>query len=395
MSLAILPEYRAFRAPSGKICLTKKLIEGMKLYVEFWQAPVHLYLEEATHRSSNLDEIEVDPAELPFGCEIVSFMDEKLGERLAGHDLVMGSTSHRQNHLSGVFRALGIPFVYVTEYSLKTRLQMISADTKNLLVRWRRFLWAMKQEKRQQAAIRIASGVQCNGTPTYEPYRRINDHCLLYFDTRSADSLLATESEVRERTAHLLAGRPLRLLFSGRFIPMKGADHLVPVADELRALNVPFHMTICGDGVLKDSMAAEISRRGLSSHVTLAGVLDYNTELVPFTKYNTDLFVCCHQTGDPSCTYVETMACGVPMVGYANEAFRGLVETCGTNWAIPVSRPKPLAAEIARLNTNRHALVEASFKALDFARQHTFERTYQARIAHLRGVLNQAALAVV
>jgi glycosyltransferase involved in cell wall biosynthesis len=167
---------------------------------------------------------------------------------------------------------------------------------------------------------------------------------------------------------------------------MKGADRLLDVARELKRLGIQFEMFICGDGDLKEKMQREIVATRLSDRVKMMGVLDFKTELIPFAKANVDLFVCCHPQGDPSCTYLETMSCGVPIVGYANEAFEGVVKYSQAGWLIPMDRPKLMAQQVADLSHNRHSIQAMSLKALEFARQHTFEKTWEARISHLKRV---------
>ena len=384
MSLAILPAMPAGSGSNGTIRLTQKFIDGMNLYAEYWPGRVVAYFEKSDSRSSNLDEVDVNPADLRFGCEIVSYTDPKMRELLAKHEVVLGSTgAYRQYHLAALCRSLGVPFLFNSEFSFNTNWQIICAGTKNPILRLRRLWWSMNQERRLRQAIRVASGIQCNGTPTYDEYSQLNSRRLLFFDTRVQESMLVTEDELSKRTASLLKGEPLRLIFSGRLIPMKGADDLIRVAEALRKLGVPFHLTICGDGTLRESIRADIPQRGLSDFVTYAGVLEFKSELIPLTKQKTDLFLCCHRTGDPSGTYSETMACGVPIIGYANEAFQGIVRESGTGWVVPMNRPDRMAAEIARLNSDRRALVEAAYKSLEFARAHTFERTFRARIEHL------------
>jgi colanic acid/amylovoran biosynthesis glycosyltransferase len=384
MSLAILPALAAGSGANGNVRLTQKFIDGMNLYAEYWPGRVVAYLERNDDRSSNLDEVDVNPSDLSFGYEIVSYTDPKMGELLAKHEAVLGSTdAYRQIPLADLCRSLGVPFLFTSEYSFNTKWQIICAGTNNPVRRLRRLWWSMNQERRLRQAIRIASGIQCNGTPTYDDYSKLNSRRLLFFDTRVAESMLVTEDELSERTASLLKGEPLRLMFSGRLIPMKGADDLIRVAEALRRLGVRFHLTICGNGTLTDSIRADIARRGLSDFVSYAGVLDFKRELVPMTKQKVDLFLCCHRSGDPSCTYTETMACGVPIIGYANEAFQGIVRESGTGWAVSMNRPDRMAAEIARLNSDRRALAEAAHKSLEFARAHTFERTFRARIDHL------------
>ena len=119
---------------------------------------------------------------------------------------------------------------------------------------------------------------------------------------------------------------------------------------------------------------------------SFAGRLDFEKELLPFILWQSDVdvFVCCHRQGDPSCTYLETMSCGVPIVGYANEAFAGFVARSGAGWTSPLNRPRALAAKIAQLAAHPEDIREHAFRSLAFAREHTFEETFAARIAHLR-----------
>jgi glycosyltransferase involved in cell wall biosynthesis len=100
-----------------------------------------------------------------------------------------------------------------------------------------------------------------------------------------------------------------------------------------------------------------------------------------------DLFVCCHRQGDPSCTYLETLSAGVPIVGYANEAFEGLVRLGKFGWTVPMNDPARLADEIARLDRSRAELGSAARAAIEFARQHSFEATFQRRVDHLAAVV--------
>ena len=199
----------------------------------------------------------------------ISFDDPGLGRVLAGAKVILGSVSYHQNQLSSLCRSIGVPCVYVSEYSLKTRCQIVRADTRNPLLCLRRIWWQCNQERRFRRAIRLASGIQCNGTPTFEVYRAINPRPLLFFDTRTSEEMLASEQELKERTDSLLRGSPMRLLFSGRLDLMKGADHLVRVASDLRRLGVPFDFTICGGGSLEQQIRSDIDRLGLGGNVRL------------------------------------------------------------------------------------------------------------------------------
>ena len=125
----------------------------------------------------------------------------------------------------------------------------------------------------------------------------------------------------------------------------------------------------------------------------MKGVLEFKEELLPFVKNQIDLFVCCHIQGDPSCTYLETLSCGVPIVGYANEAFMGVIEASSTGWATKMNRPDLLALKIAELDSHRELLVQHSKKSLSFAALHTFEKTFQNRISHLQNIADHRKIA--
>jgi colanic acid/amylovoran biosynthesis glycosyltransferase len=383
-ALVVLPAARARLTPNALI-LSQKFINGMRKYVEYWDGPVVALMEPTGEATSMFDDVEVDTASLPFHVHVVSFDDPKLDELLTGCRLVLGSLSHRQNQLGMLCRSLGVPCIYVAEYSLEARLQVIRSEVRNPIISLRRQWWEYNQERRQRAGIRLSAGIQCNGTPTFEAYRSISRSPLLFFDTRMTEDMAITKEELAARTEALKRGDPLRLIFSGRLIRMKGADHLLQVALELRRLGgVPFSMTICGGGELETSIRADIQRLGLSDCVKLAGILDFKTELVSLTKRGTDLFICCHRTGDPSGTYLDVMLCGVPIVGYDNEAFRGIARESSVGWLVPINQPKLLAERIAKLGKDRMELLDASYQALEFGIRHTFERTFRARVEHMR-----------
>lgn len=389
-SLVVAPSLTASTDRQGKVRLTGKFISGMQAYVDFWAGPVTVLIESDQNvNSGNLDDVWVRPDELPFQTVVTRFDSELARKTMIGAGVVMGGPDHRMSHAASTCANAGIPFLMVTEYSLKTRLQIVDADRPVFWRRWRRRHWETGQEKATIASIRQAAGLQCNGTPTFEAYRELNANTLLYFDSRVAQDMIPSEPGLASRSLQFNAQRPLRLAFSGRLSPMKGADHLVRVAASLRQQGVPFRFDIYGDGPLVPSMAEEIRSLGLEKEVVLGGVLDFATELMPRMRQEIDLFVCCHRQGDPSCTYLETWACGVPIVGYDNEAFTGLLRICRAGHAVPMDDWQGLAKAIARLSQTPEELINLAREGMSFAKNHTFESEFQARIDHAKRLLDQ------
>jgi colanic acid/amylovoran biosynthesis glycosyltransferase len=381
--LVLLPPLPARRYVDGRVGMTRKFLAGVEEYLRHWRGPVRVVMEPSGQGGTQLDEVAITPAALPFELRLVPF-GEDLTPHLRGASVVVAFTSHRQNRLTSLCKRLGVPSVYVTEYTLRTRWQIARAETPNPLRLARRCAWEAAQEHRQRQAIAGASGLQCNGTPTYTAYRALNPRPLLYFDTRTREDMLIPQHALHRRLMRMRSGRPLRLAFSGRLEAMKGAQYLPAVAAALRRQGIDFELSIAGGGRLESHVRREIRRQGLQRHVRLLGVLDFAQELLPWMQREVDLFVCPHVQGDPSCTYLETLACGVPVVGFANEALAGLATIEDVAWTARMADVNRVADLLGRLDHHRDAIEAASLRARRLAGEHTFEATFARRVDHLR-----------
>jgi colanic acid/amylovoran biosynthesis glycosyltransferase len=305
--------------------------------------------------------------------------------------VVLGGPFATLRGLSAACRARGVPCVYNTEYSLTTRVQIVQSSVKNPLRKLRKFVWEVTEEYwHLRNELRLADGVQCNGTPTFEAYKQLTPSPLLYFDNRVTADEVVSDVDLARANQRRCAGGQLRLAFSGRLNAMKGAGDLVSLAAALRDRGVAFQLDIFGSGPLEEQLRQRTAQQGLAGMVKLEGVLDFHGELLPRLRETVDLFVCCHVQGDPSCTYLETMSAGVPIVGYSNEAFAGLCAQAPIGWATPLRDVDALADEIARLADARAELARHAEAAVAFAREHAFERTFRRRVAHLREVAERA-----
>jgi colanic acid/amylovoran biosynthesis glycosyltransferase len=372
-----------------RIVLTQKFVDGVLLFRKLWEGPVLHICKPATTLSDNLDNIEVNLREPEFETVCCDLSESSLARVIPSKAVVLVSVGEQFNHVSRVCRARSIPCVYIAEYSLQTRLQIVEEYQSNIV----RGLWSkgrqIRQEFAQKRAIAIADGTQCNGVPTYEAYKDLNASPFLFFDNRIEADMLTTGPDIARKAAWRRANGKLRLAFSGRLNLMKGVDDLPRVGAHLKQMGIPFEMVICGDGDYRSRLEREIARLGLEREVVLKGILEFKSELIPFISRNTDLFVCCHRQGDPSCTYLETMACGVPIVGYDNDAFAGLHRHSDTGWPTPMGRADLVAEKIRQLHDAPEELDRGARAALEFASDHTFEQTFRRRIEHLENVVNK------
>ncbi len=364
----------------------RKFYDGLAYYIGAWAGRVRCVARRSTAALPAFGAVHVSAADLP--CELV-LLDGNTPAgpaHLAGTAVVMAAADdHTQLHLGALCRAMGIRCVYVIEMIPETRHQMNRLEAPNTLVRWRRGLFLRQAERARRAAFKACDGLQANGLPAHDAYRR-HGNCLLYFDTRVSRKELIDERMLAARLSQLYLPkpRPLRLCFSGRLIAMKGADHLVAVAARLRARGVHCEWTVYGTGDLEPKMRADVAQLGLGDSFRLAGAVDFDTTLIPAIQTGCDLYVMLHRQSDPSCTYLETLACGIPIVGYANRSLAGLLRQGNLGEQVPMDDIDGIVEVLARLDVDRTAIARMSRAARAFAEQHAFEDTFHRRVAHLQ-----------
>jgi colanic acid/amylovoran biosynthesis glycosyltransferase len=378
----------------GTFTLTRKFADGMRAYVDRWNGPVMAVMHPQESVTDNLDNIRIAQNELGFRVQAVPFGSNALRELVRRAGFVHWGPHHLAGDLGEVLSLSRVPNVYSTEYALKTRMQIVNANVSNPVRRLRKYVWELGEERRMRRSVSLADGFEANGTPTYDAFGSYSRRKLLYFATWMRGKDFIEDAELEARLDHLTqVGRPLRLVFSGRLIPMKGVLDLISFADALHQRRVAFTLTICGGGPLAEEMQHRVEALGLQEQVIMKGVLDFSSELVPFVKKEADLFVCCHRQGDPSSTYLETAACGVPILGTANEAFAGLAARAKIGWTVPLGDVEAMAKQVEALAHDRDAIARRSRSALHFARDHTFEKTFARRIEFFEDIAKTRPLA--
>ncbi len=368
----------------GKLKLDIKFVEGMRIHVAQWDGPVSCILKRGV-TDIPFGAI-YDPADLDFTLDVVAHEAPIKVDDLAANDLIFaGADMYDVLHLAAPDqRPAGTKLVYSIEYDLDTRMRIASLErNRSFLRKLRTKAWLLNQERRRRVALRGCNGIQANGYPAFAAYSKLNPKTLLYLDNRMSHAIMATPQEQAARSTHLQSDAPLRLVHSGRLEPMKGGQDLIPVANALHQAGVKFTLDIFGDGSLGPDITIDIARRGLGDMVRIHEPVDFETVLVPFMRQNADLFLSCHRQSDPSCTYLESLGCGIPIVGYQNEMWLNMATRSGGGWAMPLGKIVPFVDKVAELAGNRAAIMKAGQQGLEFARNHAFEVEFSKRMDHL------------
>lgn len=360
------------------VVLDVKFAEGMAAQAAAWDGKVDCILfRGADHIAFP---IEVDRGSLTWGLTTLPEGVALPHETGQEYDLIAASGDMVETlDLAGPGRT---PVVYTIEYTHRTRLDILGLDASiGPLRRLRRRFWLAKQERRRLAAFRAAAAIQSNAYPGKVAYGKIARDLHVYFDNRMVADRYVTAEEHSARLERLAGDGPIRLVYSGRLELMKGAQDLVPLAEELAKKGLRFEFDIFGDGSLRRNIELAIAAKGLGDCVRLHGNIDFLSGLIPWQRRHADLFVSCHRQGDPSCSYIESMGCGLPIVGYENEMWGQLCRESGAGWAEPIGDIPAMAARIAE--THRSSIAQAAKAALEFAKRHDFETEFRGRMEHL------------
>jgi colanic acid/amylovoran biosynthesis glycosyltransferase len=353
----------------------RKFHVGMLRYVDLIHSPIVTVNPPLLDGQRIMDAIEVPIAQLPYR---ISTAPTELRELITGATLVYGSG----NTMDGgtIARDLGVPYVMVLEYDLQTHMTNNAGQVRNVFRKGIRRARTALNYFRGIAEIRRAHSLHCNGYPIYEATQNYNANRLLYLDSRMSAEMLIGKREMEVRSADRY-DRPLRLLYSGRYEPLKGAVDAVKVGMEClkRGLNIEMHCYGQGQQKLQMQDVATESR------IHIHDAIPY-PDLVKLSR-TFDVFVCCHIQSDPSCTYLESLGAGLPIVGYDNRMWRGLLKASGAGYASPMGKPAKVVDDIARLIAARE-LDEMSLRALEFAKKHTFEIEFQKRVDALNAAAN-------
>jgi len=368
---------------AGALFLDTKFVEGMRLHQALWHGPVACILWKgqdaipfgAEYRAADLG---FDLTLLEPGQAIEALHLARAAVVAASADIIAAL------EVAPLCRAAGARLVYTIEYTLATRLRIAALDrSRGPLRKARSMLWNLGHERRRRAAFRAADGVQFNGYPARDAYSGLTRDGLLFLDGRMRRGMMARDDQMQARADRLAAGAPLRIVHSGRLVAMKGAQDLLPVAAALRGSGMAFTLDIFGTGELHAEISKGIVLAGMHDQVRLHPAVDFETGLVPFLTSEADVFLSCHRQADPSCSYLESLSCGVPVVGYDNAMWRALCAASGAGWVVPMGRIAAMAAQIATLARDPASVTAAAARALAFGRLHDVESEFALRMAHL------------
>jgi len=386
------------RLDHGVFHVDRKFHTGMQEYVRRMGMPILTVHPEASagQESQTMDAIAVPEAELGYRVMTLkcSGPNRPLAPELARlrPEITRSHAVYAYPFAAPAVVAMcgetGVPYIALLEYNLRTTVVFGVAGVGGRIERARRAARAVHYYLKEVVPfIRSAAFIHCNGYPVFNEATWLNPRRLLYLDSRMRVSMLIDEVHLENRLAER-RGRIPRLIFSGRFEPAKGALDVIKVAGHPSLRDVPCEFVLYGQGSQGAAMKRLVEERGLSAKVKIHDPVPY-PELVGLSGA-CDVFVCCHVQDDPSCTYLESMGCGLPIVGYGNAMWKAMHADSGAGVVTKLGAPEDTADALRTLLADTERLDALSRRARAFAARHTFEQEFGKRTRSIEELVSRA-----
>jgi glycosyltransferase involved in cell wall biosynthesis len=365
----------------GELHVDRKFLNGMQYYANHLNvrlATLHPLLRKG---EKIVDRVSIPLSELNF--DVAAVVD---GGRSPADRYTL------QKHIEKSVMAYGfgmgfakiakrshVPYILTLEHDLSTKIAVANNGIENRVRLFSRALRAVHEYYSEDVpAMKNAHSLHCNGYPVYESSESFNSNRLLYLDSRMSSEQIISLADLNSRISRRKQNS-LRLLYSGRYEPIKGAADAVKVAIECQRLGVNVEFHAYGQGSLINEMRLIAEAAPFPGSIFIHDAITY-PDLVNKSR-EFDVFVCCHLQNDPSCTYLEAMGSGLPVVGYDNKMLRGVVVNSGSGFVSKLGSPVKVARQIEVLARNPGLLAEMSFKSRQFSLMHVFEREFDLRVA--------------
>lgn len=181
-----------------------------------------------------------------------------------------------------------------------------------------------------------------------------------------------SRAAIRARTG--LSHRFL-LVAAARFVPMKGLEHLVAALRILQNRDISVGVVLCGNGILREQLKAQVAELDLTKHVVLEGSVPH-VEMRTFLGAS-DLFVIPALLDWTPRAAVEAAVVGTPSILTTAVGCASWMQEAGAGRVVPPADSEALADAIRGWLEDATGWADASRNAVVWAETFKVERVAQ------------------
>lgn len=277
---------------------------------------------------------------------------------------------------------LGREYVMEADWDLQSVWRENIRAMPNGLRKVRQLLWLTAHTKPYHKLLRGSKLAMLQGATVFDAYHQVapNPHQVLNVQITDADRIDLRALEAKQR--RVLTGEPLRIVYAGRMISMKGPEDWLKVLAHLKAKRIPFKATWLGDGELRPTIECQVKSLNLEEDIQLAGSVSRGE--VQSAVKESDLFLFCHKTQESPRCLLEALALGTPLVGYDSLYVRDLIASNGGGELVQVGQHSALLQIVEALSRDREKLAEMMAGAYQSATFFDRDRAIEERIALIK-----------
>ena len=153
-----------------------------------------------------------------------------------------------------------------------------------------------------------------------------------------------------------------KIVTTSTLIPRNGIDILIRAFGLLMREHPHAHLTIAGEGPLEKELRALVKQLRIDQHVDFIGTLRHDQ--VPDLLRQSDLFVRPSRAEGFGVSFIEAMACGLPVVTCPSGGILDFVKEGETGRLVPPNDPEALAKAVTELMKNTTSYDHISKQAL-------------------------------
>ncbi len=173
-------------------------------------------------------------------------------------------------------------------------------------------------------------------------------------------------------------------VYVGWLVGTKGLKELFEACRLLVEQEISFHLTLCGDGPLREELEQELIDRQLEEQIAILGWVD--KEALIEVLHRSDIFVLpTYSEGMPN-ALIEAMAAGLAVITTAVGGIPSLVDTEKNGLLVPPQDATALAAAMARLAADTGLVRQmGKINLSTIAQKHSLDRAWP-RVATALGI---------
>lgn len=254
--------------------------------------------------------------------------------------------------------------------------------------RLRKMLWLHYHSRLYLDSMRRSRVALLQGAAVFAAYKDVapNPHKVLNVQVTAADRI--GDAEFVAKLARVRSGAPLRILYAGRAIAMKGPFDWQNCLRSAFAAGLRGDATWLGSGDQLDALRERAVTDGLEGSIAYPGNVDRAEAFQRLRE--AEVFLFCHLTDESPRCLTEALAAAAPIVGYASLFSCDLVAQRGGGEFVRLGDWQALADRLLELDRDRERLAGLMEAARESSRLYDREEAIAERIKLMREHLGPA-----